>query len=66
MFRNSAPLFTAMFGSFDAADAAVQTAWWGADPSSDGQTDRGWQSRSLKTLLSAHESSIATLVESVR
>lgn len=65
-FGNSAPLFTAMFDSFDAADAAVQTAWWGADPSSDGQTDRGWQSRSLKTLLSAHESSIATLVESVR
>ncbi|GAB3292062.1 hypothetical protein GCM10027427_10410 [Pseudoclavibacter terrae] len=65
-FANSAPLFTAMFDSFDAADAAVQTAWWSADPSSDGQTDRGWQSRSLKTLLSAHESSIATLVESVR
>lgn len=65
-FGNSAPLFTAMFDSFDAADAAVQTAWWSADPSSDGQTDRGWQSRSLKTLLSAHESSIATLVESVR
>ncbi|MGO2749105.1 MAG: hypothetical protein ACTIA6_03535 [Pseudoclavibacter sp.] len=65
-FGNSAPLFTAMFDSFDAADAAVQAAWWGADPSSNGQTDRGWQSRSLKTLLSAHESSIATLVESVR
>nr|WP_146081372.1 hypothetical protein [Pseudoclavibacter sp. RFBI5] len=65
-FANSAPLFTAMFDSFDAADAAVQTAWWSADPSSNGQSDRGWQSRSLKTLLSAHESSIATLVESVR
>ncbi len=65
-FANSSTLFTAMFDTFDAADAAVQTAWWSADPSSDGQTDRGWQSRSLKTLLSAHESSIATLVESVR
>ncbi|WP_424467291.1 hypothetical protein [Pseudoclavibacter helvolus] len=65
-FANSAPLFTAMFDSFDAADAAVQTAWWSADPASNGQTDRGWQSRSLKTLLSAHESSIASLVESVR
>ncbi|KAB1655078.1 hypothetical protein F8O01_12500 [Pseudoclavibacter chungangensis] len=57
---------SAAYSSWDAADAAVRDAWTAVDADTAGDSGAGWQMRSIKKLLSAHEATITDAVSALR